>query len=178
VSGPDRTGGTAGASAVEPSAAVLAALREAIALSAQARAAGRHPFGALVLAADGRVLARAGNESAAGDDPTAHAETVAVRRAAADHGRAALAGGALVTSAEPCAMCAGAAYWAGLGRVVYGLSELRLRGLTGNHPENPTLDLPCRTVFERGQRRVDVHGPLLEDEAAAAHAGFWQRPGR
>ncbi len=148
-------------------------LRDAIALSADARAAGRHPFGALVVGADGAVLARAGNESAAGEDPTAHAETVAIRRAAAAHGAAALAGGALVTSAEPCAMCAGAAYWAGLSRVVYGLSERRLRTLTGAHPENPTLDLPCRTVFASGQRAVSVDGPLLEDEAAAVHDGFW-----
>jgi tRNA(Arg) A34 adenosine deaminase TadA len=150
-------------------------LHEAIALSAEARAAGRHPFGALVVAADGTVLARAGNESAAGDDPTAHAETVAIRRAAAAHGTAALAGGALITSAEPCAMCAGAAYWAGLSRVAYGLSETRLRAMTGAHPENPTLDLPCRTVFANGQRAVEVTGPLLEDEAAAVHDGFWTR---
>ncbi len=153
----------------------LARLREAIGLAAAARAAGRHPFGALVVGADGAVLARAGNESAAGDDPTAHAETVAIRRAAATHGTAALAGGSLVTSAEPCAMCSGAVYWAGLSRVVYGLSERRLRTLTGAHPENPTLDLPCRDVFASGQRRVDVRGPLLEDEAAAVHDGFWAR---
>ncbi len=89
----------------------LAALREAIGLARAARAAGRHPFGAMVVAADGRVLARAGNESATGEDPTAHAETLAIRMAAAAHGGAALAGGALVTSAEPCAMCAGAVYW-------------------------------------------------------------------
>jgi tRNA(Arg) A34 adenosine deaminase TadA len=81
----------------------------------------------------------------------------------------------LVSSAEPCAMCAGAAYWAGLSRVVYGLSEKRLRTMTGDHPENPTLDLPCRDVFARGLRRVAVLGPLLEDEAAAVHAGFWSR---
>jgi tRNA(Arg) A34 adenosine deaminase TadA len=152
-------------------------LREAIALAAAARAAGRHPFGALVAAADGTVLARAGNESAAGEDPTAHAETVAIRRAAAAHGTAALAGGALVTSAEPCAMCAGAVYWSGLSRVVYGLSERRRRSITGAHPENPTLDLPCRTVFASGQRAVEVTGPLLEDEAAAVHDGFWTRGG-
>ena len=65
-------------------------------------------------------------------------------------------------------MCAGAMYWAGIGRVVYGLSEDRLRTLTGNHPENPTLDLPCRQVFESGQRRVEVVGPLLEDEGGRA----------
>lgn len=153
----------------------LARLRDAIALSAQARAAGRHPFGAIVVAADGAELARAGNESAAGDDPTAHAELLAVRRAAAEHGLARLAGATLYSSAEPCAMCAGAAYWGGLAGVVYALSEARLRELTGNHPENPTLDLPCREVFARGQRPVRVAGPLLEAEAEAVHAGFWTR---
>jgi tRNA(Arg) A34 adenosine deaminase TadA len=70
-------------------------------------------------------------------------------------------------------MCAGAAYWAGLGGVVYALSEARLRELTGAHPENPTLDLPCREVFARGQRPVRVIGPLLEIEAEAVHEGFW-----
>jgi tRNA(Arg) A34 adenosine deaminase TadA len=79
----------------------------------------------------------------------------------------------MYTSAEPCAMCAGAAYWVGLGRVVYGLSERRLKDMTGNHPENPTLDLPCRVVFEAGQRKVEVIGPVLEDEAAALHDGMW-----
>jgi hypothetical protein len=51
---------------------------------------------------------------------------------------------------------------------------VRLLDLTGSHPENPTLRLPCREVFARGQRAIDVVGPLLEDEAAAAHAGFWR----
>jgi len=81
----------------------------------------------------------------------------------------------LYSSAEPCAMCAGAIYWAGIGRVVYGLSEGRLRSITGDHPENPTLDLPCRTVFAAGQRPTEVLGPLLEDEAAALHEAFWTR---
>jgi hypothetical protein len=57
--------------------------------------------------------------------------------------------------------------------VVYGLSERRLKTITGNHAENPTLDLPCRTVFASGQRPVEVIGPLLEDEAAAVHVGAW-----
>ncbi|MFD2016126.1 deaminase [Vibrio olivae] len=76
-------------------------------------------------------------------------------------------------SAEPCAMCAGAIYWAGVGRVVYGLSEEKLKSITGNHPENPTLALPCRTVFDSGQRKVEVIGPLLEEEAAEIQHGVW-----
>jgi tRNA(Arg) A34 adenosine deaminase TadA len=97
-----------------------------------------------------------------------------VRAASRHNSLEALAGATLYSSAEPCAMCAGAIYWSGIGRVVYALSETRLLGLTGDHPENLTLRLPCREVFARGQRAVEVIGPLLEDEAAAAHAGFWR----
>src|SRR4029450_8895858 len=89
-----------------------------------------------------------------------------------------LAQATLYSSAEPCAMCAGAVYWAGLGRVIYALSEARLLTLTGDPPANPTLALPCREVFARGQRAIVVVGPLLEDEAAAPHLGFWRELGR
>jgi tRNA(Arg) A34 adenosine deaminase TadA len=91
------------------------------------------------------------------------------------HKPAFLARCTLYTSAEPCAMCAGAIYWAGIGRVVYGLSEKALRAMTGAHAENPTLDLPCRIVFAAGQRETEVIGPLLEEEAAALQADFWHR---
>ena len=82
-------------------------------------------------------------------------------------------GSTLYTSAEPCVMCAGAAYWTGIDRVVYALSERRLFGLTRAHPENLTFSLPCRDVFARGQREIVVSGPHLEDEAAIPREGFW-----
>jgi tRNA(Arg) A34 adenosine deaminase TadA len=83
----------------------------------------------------------------------------------------------LVTTVEPCAMCAGTQYWAHIGRLVYGLSERACWQLTGNHAENPTMDLPCRDVFGRGQKRIEVLGPVpeVEEEIAALHRGFWQR---
>jgi tRNA(Arg) A34 adenosine deaminase TadA len=150
-------------------------LRRAIALSERARAAGRHPFAALVVSPLGEVLSAAENRAVGPDcDATGHAELEAVRTASRHHSPDALAAATLYSSAEPCAMCAGAIYWSGIGRVVYGLSEQRLLALTGNHPENPTLRLPCREVFARGQRPVEVVGPLLEAEAEAAHAGFWR----
>jgi tRNA(Arg) A34 adenosine deaminase TadA len=150
-------------------------LHRAIALAERARANGRHPFGALIVAPPGEVLAAAENRTIGPDcDATGHAELETVRAASRRHGPATLAAATLYSSAEPCAMCAGAIYWSGIGRVVYGLSETRLLALTGDHPENPTLRLPCREVFARGQRPVEVIGPLLEDEAAAAHAGFWR----
>jgi tRNA(Arg) A34 adenosine deaminase TadA len=106
-------------------------------------------------------------------DPTQHAELQAAALAARALSLDQLAGCTLYTSAEPCCMCAGAIYWCGIGRVVYALSEHSLLALTGSHPENPTFSLPCREVFVRGQRRIVVHGPMLEDEAAHAHTGFW-----
>jgi tRNA(Arg) A34 adenosine deaminase TadA len=152
----------------------LALLRRAIGLAARSRAEGNHPFGALIVFAEGKVLAEAINRAVRGKgDATGHAELEAVRAASAAHPPEVLRAATLYSSAEPCAMCAGAIYWSGIGRVVYGLSEARLLALTGNHPENPTLALPCREVFARGQRAIEVIGPLLEDEAAADHAGFW-----
>jgi tRNA(Arg) A34 adenosine deaminase TadA len=159
-----------------PSAdADLLYLRRAIALADRAKASGRHPFGALIVSAQGEVIAAAENRAVGPDsDATGHAELEAVRLASRTHSPESLADATLYSSAEPCAMCAGAIYWSGIGRVVYGLSETRLLALTGAHAENPTLALPCREVFARGQRPVAIVGPLLEDEAAAAHAGFWR----
>ena len=114
-----------------------------------------------------------GNAYLPDHDMTGHAERVLATRASCRFPPAELVDATLYSSAEPCAMCAGAAYWAGIGRIVYGLSESTLGQITGNHPENPTLDLPCRVVLESGQRTVEVIGPMLEDEAAELHVSFW-----
>lgn len=147
-------------------------LAQVIALSQRSRALGRHPFAAMVVGADGKVIAAEMNASSG--DRTAHAEMNALRRASELAGPAALAGATLYSSAEPCAMCAGGAYWAGVSRVVYALAESSLLALTGSDPENPTLSLPCREVFARGQRAIEVLGPALEDAARVPHLGFWR----
>lgn len=147
-------------------------LTRAIALSQRSRDEGNHPFAAIVVDASGKALAEAMNDIHA--DCTSHAELVAVRKASSKFSPMQLRDATLYSSAEPCAMCAGAIYWSGIGRVVYALSEEKLLHLTGNHPENPTLSLPCREVFERGQREIEVVGPLLEDEAAVPHRDFWR----
>jgi tRNA(Arg) A34 adenosine deaminase TadA len=153
----------------------LGFLREAIGEAAAAKGRGRHPFGSVVVDAEGRIAARAGNNSMPPEgDPTRHAELTALATASTVLGPEGMAAATLYTSAEPCVMCTGAAYWTGIGRIVYALSERRLLELTGDNPENPTFDLPCREVIKRGQRHIDVVGPLLEDEAAAPHRGFWR----
>ncbi len=148
-------------------------LRHAIAESAKARAAGNHPFAAILVGPDGTVLMTQHNAYLPLHDMTGHAERVLMTRASTTLPKALLAESTIYTSAEPCAMCAGAIYWTGLKRVVFGLTEKNLKKITGDHPENPTLDLPCHVVFAAGQRQVEVIGPLLEDEAAAVHVGAW-----
>lgn len=150
---------------------VLRHLRRANQVALRAAGMGRHPFGALLVAPDGEsVLAEQGNI-----DTVNHAESTLARMAADNWPGEYLARCTLVTTFEPCAMCAGTAYWANIGRIVYGASETALLALTGSHPENPTLSMPCREVLARGQRPVEVVGPVaeLEDELLAPHRGFW-----
>jgi tRNA(Arg) A34 adenosine deaminase TadA len=147
-------------------------LRHSFDIARRSMSNGNHPFGAVLVDRNRKVLIETENGYMPARDRTAHAERM-LATACSPLGIDVLAASTIYSSAEPCAMCAGAIYWAGIGRLVYGLSEHRLRGITGNHPENPTLDLPCRAVFSRGQRSTEVIGPLLEDEAAKLHAGAW-----
>jgi tRNA(Arg) A34 adenosine deaminase TadA len=152
-----------------------ALLRRAFDVARRAREGGDHPFGSVLADADGQVLLEQGNGySSEGRDRTAHAERVLATNASRAYDLEFLRRCTLYTSAEPCAMCAGAIYWAGIGRVVYGQSEKGLKEQTGAHEENPTLDLPCELVFASGQRPTEVVGPLLEDEAAQLQADFWK----
>jgi tRNA(Arg) A34 adenosine deaminase TadA len=150
-------------------------LRRSFEVARRAITHGNHPFGAILVDRNRKVLIEAENGYMPLRDATAHAERLLATQACTSLSADILRNATLYSSAEPCAMCAGAIYWAGIGRLVYGLSEHGLRTLTGNHPENPTLDLPCREVFRRGQRATEVVGPLLEDEAAALHAGVWNK---
>ena len=151
-------------------------LRKAFAVAAKAREHGDHPFGAVLADAEGKVLMEQGNGySSEGGDRTAHAERLLASRAAKAYDADFLAQCTLYSSAEPCAMCAGAIYWAGIGKVVFGQTEKDLKRQTGDHAENPTLDLPCHIVFEAGQRPTQVIGPLLADEAGKLQADFWSQ---
>ena len=82
----------------------------------------------------------------------------------------------MVTSVEPCVMCAGAAYWANIGRIVYGLEETSLLALTKGNDINPTLNLSCREVFKAGQRDVEIIGPVEEakGELLQIHKEYWR----
>ncbi|MDI4239369.1 nucleoside deaminase [Bradyrhizobium sp. 31Argb] len=162
-------------SALTQDEADLHFLRRSFEVARRSVTHGNHPFGSVLVDQNRNVLMEVENGYMPSRDGTAHAERLLATKACTTLAPEVLQHATLYSSAEPCAMCAGAIYWAGIGRLVYALSEHRLREITGNHPENPTLDLPCREVFRTGQRPTDVVGPLIEDEAAKLHAGLWQK---
>ena len=148
-------------------------LRTAIDVARQARARGNHPFGAILVDENNQVLLQAENTVVTGKDCTGHAETNLMRLATQHFSLEELETCTLYTSTEPCAMCAGAIHWGNVRRVVYALSETALYEITGPSPDH--MLLPCREVFARSQRHVEVEGPAteLDVEARAIHEGFW-----
>jgi tRNA(Arg) A34 adenosine deaminase TadA len=152
-------------------------LRLTFEIAHRAKSHGNMPFGALLVGPGGEILLEEENAYFPDLDATAHAERLLATRASKLYREPVLAECTMYSSAEPCAMCAGAIYWVGIGRLVYGLSERRLKAMTGDHPDNPTMDLPCRDVFSAGQKSIEVIGPLLETEAEAVHLDAWQPTG-
>lgn len=146
-------------------------LRHAIVLARQARERGNRPFGAVLVAADGRVLAKAENTQLTTGDCTGHAELNLIREVCGRLDVRALAEATLYASGEPCAMCAGAIFWGGIGRVVYGLDSAAIHAMAGDAPDQ--LRLSCREVLASGGRPVTVVGPLLADEARRVFDGFF-----
>ena len=142
-------------------------LRQAIELAKKARAEGNHPFGSL-LTIDDAIVLTAKNTVFTHRDPTAHAETNliadAIRRLSPEHIRRSV----LYASCEPCAMCAGKLYWAGIRSVVYALSSEQLATMAGGN-----FLIPCTELFSRAAEPVMVAGPMLLNEAREVHIGYW-----
>lgn len=147
-------------------------IHKVIEVARLAREHGNHPFGALLIDPYGKLLLSAENTVVTDQDCTAHAELNLVRKASRLYDRDYLADCTLYASTEPCPMCAGAIFWCNIRKVVFGLSETSLYQLIDPDSEE-ILPLSCREVFNKGEKRIDVLGPLLENEARQVHLGFW-----
>ena len=143
-------------------------IRRAIAIARSARANGNRPFGAILISADGTTLATAENRQLSEAQVLAHAEMNLLHTAVRRYDPEVLAKSTLYTSAEPCAMCAGAIFWSGVGRLVFGLSGDRLHELADFTPH--MLVAGAREVLERAGRKVEVVGPILQAEAETLFA--------
>lgn len=135
-------------------------MREALKEAAKAAQEGEVPVGAVVVSQE-RIIARAHNQVERLQDATAHAEMLALTSAFSYVGGKYLPTATLYVTLEPCCMCAGAAYWAQLGRVVFGARDAE-RGYTA--ADKPLL-----------HPRTEVAAPVLAEEAAQLLTHFFQR---
>ena len=138
-------------------------------LAQSAQAKGNHPFGAL-LTVDGKIVLTAENTVITDHDVTRHAELNLVSKATQVLDPATLGRSILYTSTEPCAMCAGAIFWAGISKIVYGCSAVTLGEIAGGAFVVPFREL---LKYSRREREISVIGPILEDQGAAIHRDFW-----
>jgi tRNA(Arg) A34 adenosine deaminase TadA len=143
-------------------------IRAAIRLAAEARNRRDEPFGALLVHKDA-VAMQARNAINTDGDLTQHAELRLISKASRRLEPAVIAASTLYTSTEPCAMCAGATYWAGIPRIVFGFAAASLEQMTGGDG----LHQPSRRVLGSASRRIIIDGPLLETEARIVHEGYW-----
>ncbi len=136
------------------------------------------PFGAVVLDGDGRVLGAGANVVVGQSTSLAHAEVMAVLRAQRAVGAPRLRGAApgpiaLVTSAQPCVMCFGALFWAGLDALVVGARTEDVEKLAGFDEGPAPADWRALLAGHGVATRVDV----LREEAGMVLAAYGTRGG-
>lgn len=149
-------------------------LLQAIAWSRTARDRGNRPFGAVIVSANGDVLVEAYCNTSETGDCTGHAETNAVRQASKSISRDTLKAATLYSSAEPCVMCAGAIFWSGIARVVFGIDAVSLRNFRGERYDQRDAELSCRDVFAASPHPIACIGPVMITAASEPHMGFWK----
>lgn len=121
---------------------------------------GEIPVGAVIVG-NGTILARAHNNTERLQDVTAHAEMLAFTAAANMLGAKYLTDCTLYVTLEPCPMCAGAAGWTQIGRIVYGASDPK-RGFS-------------RLGRDMLHPKTTVEGGLLKKECEALLKSFFQQ---
>jgi len=146
-------------------------LETTLQLAKSAVAKGNHPFGA-VLVHEGQIVATAENTVVTDCDFTGHAEMNLIRIAFKELPREKLESSILYSSTEPCAMCSGAIYWAGIGSVIFGCSNKTLSAIVSG-----SLEIPCPEIFRHGKKAIKVVGPLNESRSKKIHEEFWSRNG-
>ncbi len=139
-----------------------------IALS-EANAAMGHgdvPVGAVLLDGDGEVVAQNHNRREELGDATAHAEMLVLSERSKNLGDWRLTGHTLVVTLEPCAMCAMAAVWARIERIVYGAADLKAGAAWSlfNIPQD-----------ERLNHTIKLTQGVLESKSAALLESFFSQ---
>ncbi len=134
-------------------------MRQAIEQARKGIRDGQTTFGAVIANDSGEIIVETNNTVRADCDSTAHAEINAIRSACRKVGRIDLSGHLIVTTCEPCPMCAAAIHWARLDEVVFGATIDHAKR-AGFHE----LSLACRTLYETGASEVRIQEGVLEDQ--------------
>ena len=143
----------------------LAFLRRTFAVAARARQHGNHPFGALLVDGDGTVLIEMENGFLPERDRTGHAERLLATQAGKAYDAPTLARSTLYSSAEPCAMCAGAISFARIRRLYYGAPD----------PKGGAVDNGVRFFASPScHHRPEVYAGIGAKEACALLKGFFR----
>ena len=140
-------------------------MRMALEEAHEAYRKGEVPVGAVLTDGGETVLARAHNLTVTAADPTAHAEVLAIRHAALALGNERLTGTTLYVTLEPCCMCAGAAVWARIGRLVFGAADPKA-GAAGSLYRIPD--------DERLNHRMEIRAGILEEECREIMQRFFR----
>lgn len=141
-----------------------ALMREALEEAWTAKAEGNKGYGAVLVMGD-RVLARAHDTAGTERDPSRHGELKAISEAAHISGSPDLCGALLISTCEPCPMCAGLALWANLTTVIYGSS------IAGTAAMGRTrIMLGLEEMASRSPFTLEVMGGLLKRECDALYA--------
>ena len=145
---------------------LVTAMRAALTEGNRALDHGDVPVGAVLLDPDGKVVAADHNRREELHDPTAHAEILVLSAAARARGDWRLTGHTLVVTLEPCAMCAGAAVWSRLERIVFGAPDLKAGAAWSlyNIPQDRRLN-----------HHIELIGGILEDECATSLREFFEK---
>lgn len=138
-------------------------IRQANLLAKQAIDLGDEPFSA-ILVVDGKVVSKSNNKVIRSADPLQHAEMEVIRNAQDLLKTTQATNITLYSSTEPCPMCAGAIYWAGIQRVVFGCSVERFADIC-----DAGLAIQCRSILSNKRKHIEVIGPVLEEESANIH---------
>jgi tRNA(adenine34) deaminase len=118
---------------------------------------GNHGFGAVIIKGD-EVIAQAHDEEETTHDPTSHAEINAIKIASSKIGKS-LTGCIIVSTHEPCPMCASAIVWSGINEIAYGYSIVESLG-----QGRKRINLTCDEVFSRAGKDIEIHSGVLADK--------------
>lgn len=141
-------------------------LRKAIEVAKESKQKGNLPYGCVLVSKDGTVLINGENTINTDHDCLAHAEINLIREASKIYDYEFLNSCSIYTSDEPCPMCASAIFWSGIGKLTYGLSKGEYYNIVGRENSNWVFEMSAREVLKNGGRKVEVVGPLLEDEVS------------